>query len=226
VSKYVHRFQKSVVGVVAVATFAGVGTVASVGAALAASQALVATGNVNLRSGPGTSYTILVTVPRGASVTATGTTSGAWIQATYAGRTGYLSATYVKASVAAPTATPTTAPTATPSAAQGSVTTTGAVNIRSGAGTTFGIVGVATRGTALATTGVTSGAWTQVVWGGVARWASTSYLAATAVAAPRIASLPPVPTPAAGVRAQKVIDYATLKLGGRYLWGGTDLRKH
>jgi peptidoglycan DL-endopeptidase CwlO len=217
VSWNAQGLQKSVVGVIAVATFAGVGTVVSVDAAMAATQTLVATGNVNMRSGPSTRYAILLTVIRGASVTATGTTSGAWIQVTYGGKTGYVYSTYVKAATAAPATTT----AAAPAAATGSRTTTGSVNVRSGPGTSYTIVGVAVRGSSLPTTGLTSGSWTQVVWGGVNRWVSTSYLGAAAPAptasAPAVVG-PIIQTPS--VRIQKVIDYATSKLGASYVWGG------
>jgi len=217
--------QKSVVGVVAVATFAGVGTVVCVDAAVAASQTMVATGNVNMRSGPGTTYAVLLTVPLGASVTATGTTSGGWLQVTYGSRTGYVYSTYVKAASPATSA-------ASP-AATGSRTTTGAVNVRSGPGKNYTIIGVAARGTSLQTTGLASGAWTQVLWGGANRWVATSYLAAAAaVAAPAPApaptTAPTLTAPAVvgpaiqtpSVRIQKVVDYATSKLGSGYVWGG------
>lgn len=50
------------------------------------------------------------------------------------------------------------------------------MNVRSGPGTSYGVVAVAAKGTTLPTTGKTSGGWTEVVHSGQARWISTNYL--------------------------------------------------
>ena len=52
----------------------------------------VATTNVNLRQGPGTTYTIITTIPAGAPVDVAGC-SGQWCQVTYQGQNGYVIAT-------------------------------------------------------------------------------------------------------------------------------------
>lgn len=160
--------RSSVVGIVMAATVASVGAVVGVANAVAAGQ-FTTTGNVNMRSGPGTSYQILAVVPLGATVTASGSTSGSWTEVTYNGRTGYVSSSYLRAT-AAPAAAPATA------TASGTKTTTTSVNVRSGPGTSFAVVGTAAAGTAVPTTGNTSGGWTEVVWAGTNRWISSSYL--------------------------------------------------
>ena len=146
----------------------------------AATQPMTATTYVNLRSGPGTSYSVVSVLAPDETVTALGTVTGGWYQVTTAkGTIGWVYQTYLRASsgsAAAPTsATPAAPATAAPTAS-GQATTTAAVNVRSGPGTSYGIVGVAAKGTTLGTPGTVSGGWTQVIYAGVARWISTSYL--------------------------------------------------
>ena len=52
----------------------------------------VASTNVNLRQGPGTTYTIITTIPAGAPVDVAGC-RGQWCQVTYQGQNGYVIAT-------------------------------------------------------------------------------------------------------------------------------------
>lgn len=59
-----------------------------------------ATGNVNMRSGPGTSYPVIAQIPAGAALDIGN--CGGWCQITYAGRSGYVSASYVTAARSAP----------------------------------------------------------------------------------------------------------------------------
>lgn len=159
---------KSVAGATIAASLAGVTGVVAVGSAVAATSTMVATTAVNLRSGPGMSYSVLTVIPRGATVSATGT-SGSWIRVTYNGRSGYAYGTYLRA---------TSTTTGTTPAASGTATTTTGVNVRSGPGTSFAIVGYASRGTTLPTTGRTSGSWTEVLYSGRARWMYSAYLRA------------------------------------------------
>lgn len=52
-----------------------------------------ATGSVNMRTGPGTSYARIATIPAGAPVNVLSCPS--WCQVTYAGRTGWVSSNYI-----------------------------------------------------------------------------------------------------------------------------------
>lgn len=61
----------------------------------------VATGDVNMRSGPGTGYSVITTIPAGAPLEIYGCSS--WCQVGYAGTQGYVSGNYVSgAAVAEP----------------------------------------------------------------------------------------------------------------------------
>lgn len=61
---------------------------------LAATQTGTTTANLNMRSGMGTQYSILVTIPNGTTLTITNVQSN-WGQTTYAGYTGYVSMDYI-----------------------------------------------------------------------------------------------------------------------------------
>ncbi|MGN6307286.1 MAG: SH3 domain-containing protein [Mesorhizobium sp.] len=57
-----------------------------------------ATGNVNMRSGPGTGYARIATIPAGAAVTIRGCLSGySWCDVSFAGRRGWASSDYLQA---------------------------------------------------------------------------------------------------------------------------------
>lgn len=179
-----------------------------------AATPMVTTGTVNFRTGPSTSYAVLLVVPSGATVSATGTTSGSWTQVTYSGKTGWIYSSYLKGSSTS-TATSTASASAT-----GSATTTGNVNVRTGPGTSYSIVGVATTGTKVQTTGVTSGSWTQVIWSGATRWIFSSYLTGSTTSSPS-STTTTYSAPATDSRIQTVVNYALSKVGGPYLWGGS-----
>ena len=72
-SRILQRIKMSVVGATMAATLVGVGGALVVTNAIAAIQSLTTTANVNMRGGPSTANTILMVVPGGATVTATGT---------------------------------------------------------------------------------------------------------------------------------------------------------
>ena len=59
----------------------------------AAADPGTATGNVNMRTGPGTGYPVITTIPAGAPIEVLGCPS--WCQVAYAGTQGYVSGRYV-----------------------------------------------------------------------------------------------------------------------------------
>lgn len=157
-----------------------------------ATSTMTATTAVNMRSGPGTSYGVLKVLTKGQAVQASGTVTKGWRQVTLNGTTGWVYTSYLAAAstdAAAPLAatapssqaSPAAAPTTVPA---GTVTTTAGVNVRSGPGTTYPIVGVAAKGLQLPTTGAVSNGWTQVTYGGASRWISATYLTAGATSVP------------------------------------------
>jgi uncharacterized protein YraI len=63
-------------------------------AGASAANAAVVTGDLNLRSGPGTGYGVIDTMPAGAYVDVLGCT-GSWCEVAFGGITGYASASYL-----------------------------------------------------------------------------------------------------------------------------------
>ena len=187
-NKVVHRLKASVVGVALASTLVGVGGVVVVGTAIAASQTMVTTTTVNMRSGPGSTYAVVDVVDSGARVTATGSpvtgpsaSNSTWTPVTYNGQSGYIATVYLSVADAAD-------PGGTASGSAADAVTNTDVNIRSGPGTTYSIVAVATQGAKVQTTGVTSDTWTQVLWSGTARWISSKYLQPVAAGSTQLAS--------------------------------------
>lgn len=170
--------------------------------------AVIETGQLNIRSGPGIEYGIVNTVNQGAIVTLLGRnadSSWAYIQTVAAVR-GWVNAspTYITPSVAintldvvtneAPTAvpTPTNTPTPTPVAASGSTATivTGALNVRNGPNLAYAPVAVATQGTVVTLLGRNAdSSWAKIrLSNGSEGWvnAASSYITPTVA----ISSLP------------------------------------
>ncbi|MCC8356431.1 MAG: SH3 domain-containing protein [Oscillospiraceae bacterium] len=145
-------------------------------------------GDVNLRSGPDTSYDVVAVATAGTALTRTGTT-GDWSIISYNGETVYAYSSYLSTTATAAETTTDTAedsttestttdvPTSTEDvvSASGTVYTTAGINLRSGPGTSYDIVASALAGTALTRTG-TTGDWTQVSYGGQTAYVYNEYI--------------------------------------------------
>jgi uncharacterized protein YgiM (DUF1202 family) len=141
------------------------------------------TTSVNVRSGPGTTYSIIGPAPKGAKYTVTGQ-SGSWYKIDYNGKTGYISSTYLSVSSSTPTPTPT--PDPTPVKTGTVVNCTTSVNVRSGPGTTYSVIGSAPKGAKYTVTGQ-SGSWYKIDYSGKTGYISSTYLS--------VSSSTPTPTP-------------------------------
>ena len=122
----------------------------------------VTTGNVRMRSGPGTGYGSLGTVPSGSDIYVFESVDG-WAKASYNGTTGYISEKYVEY----PNGKPEVQPSPTPGTEQqlpqkegviayGTVNGQG-VNFRTGPGTSYGSIAKLDKNTVLYITGSTNG---------------------------------------------------------------------
>ncbi len=124
--------------------------------------ATVTASALNLRAEPSTSASIVSCLPRGTVVVVHGTENG-WSEVSYNGSHGYMSAEYLSYS----------------DDAEGSFgvgTVTGnAVNLRSGAGTSYDILGSRDKGDTLTVTGV-SGDWYRVDLNGSSAYIRSDYL--------------------------------------------------
>ena len=166
------------------------------------------TANLNLRNGASMSASVATTVSRGTALTTTGRTTGIWTQVNYHGHNLWASSTYLTTTVKP---TPKPAHTTT-------VYTTANLNLRNGASMSASVATTVSRGTALTTTGRTTGIWTQVNYHGHNLWASSTYLTTTNPA-PK-----PTPTPRPSVSPSSaraaIVNYAKAQVGKAYIWGG------
>ncbi len=117
----------------------------------------VTTSSLNVRTGPSTSYSIIGSVASGQRYVAIATQSG-WYKIYYANNTGWCSGGYLSQ------VTGVTAVTIN----------TGTLNVRTGPGTGYSIVGTASSGQKYVRITTSSG-WYKIWYGGAARWVSGSY---------------------------------------------------
>ncbi len=136
-----------------------------------ASSKVYATTALNVRSGPGTKYSILGYLNENQVVTKLGT-SGKWTKIEFGGGTAYAYSSYLKPSSSSGTGTG----TGTGTGAAGSLYVTGNVNVRSGPGTGYTKLGELNKGELVQRVGET-GTWSIINWGSGTAYVSSSYLA-------------------------------------------------
>ena len=145
---------------------------------------VTADGGVNMRSGPSTSASVIVTLSEGSVVTLIEKTNSEWFKVkTSDGLTGYVSSQYLaKGSGPSPTPTPTPKPEEEeedkkPAATKGTYKTTAGVNMRSGAGTKYAVVKSLAKNTQLIVTSVSNSNWYKVkLYDGTTGFVKSSYL--------------------------------------------------
>lgn len=137
----------------------------------------VATDDLNMRTGAGLGNPVLLVIPRGATVTLTGQASNGYLQVTYSGRTGWSAQDWLRVSsgsVPVPTPTPTPAPPVT--STKGTGITTDALNMRSGAATTYPVILVIPVSATVQLTGKSSGSFLEVSYSGKTGWAHRDWI--------------------------------------------------
>ncbi len=168
--------------------------------AVADPWATVTTPRLNVRSGPGSSYSVLTTVPKGRLITLIGRTSNnAYANVLADGIEGWVTTLYIRASVpisslpvtwVQPTAVPGVVPTATLTPVAGAsstavpvgptaVITTGQLNVRAGPGPGYAIVATVSQGETVDLVGRTSDlAWVKIEIPGteITGWISSRYI--------------------------------------------------
>ena len=124
-------------------------------------------GSLNVRSGAGTTYAVVGSLNNGAKVEVSKEQSG-WAQIKSGSVQGWVSADYI-------TYGNTTTPPTTPTTKKATVKVSGSLNIRSGAGTGYGIVGYLTNGLVIDVYKEQNG-WADIQYGNVRGWVSTDYI--------------------------------------------------
>ena len=160
--------------------------------AFAATEYKVITADaVNFRSGPSTSYSSLGSFNKGDKVECLGT-SGSWVKVKYNNKTGYVYGSYV-----GNYATITQYVTAT------------TLNVRSGAGTSYSVLGSLSKGTKVEVISTTNG-WSKINYNGSIGYVSSQYLSSSSTDSS---------TSTTSSSVNKVISLAKSLLGTSYVWG-------
>ena len=160
--------------------------------AFAATEYKVITADaVNFRSGPSTSYLSLGSFNKGDKVEYLGT-SGSWVKVKYNNKTGYVYGSYV-----GNYATITQYVTAT------------TLNVRSGAGTSYSVLGSLRKGTKVEVISTTNG-WSKINYNGSIGYVSSQYLSSSSTDSS---------TSTTSSSVNKVISLAKSLLGKSYVWG-------
>ena len=160
--------------------------------AFAATEYKVITADaVNFRSGPSTSYSSLGSFNKGDKVEYLGT-SGSWVKVKYNNKTGYVYGSYV-----GNYATITQYVTAT------------TLNVRSGAGTSYSVLGSLSKGTKVEVISTTN-VWSKINYNGSIGYVSSQYLSSSSTDSS---------TSTTSSSVNKVISLAKSLLGKSYVWG-------
>ena len=179
------------------------------------STAHVATGNLNVRSGPGVTYSSIAVAGSGDALTLLGRNSAAtWVKVRLAsGTEGWVNASLISTGISI--ASLPVLDSGAPSSAEPSATVaTGALNIRSGPGSGYNVIATLTQGQPVALLGRTATTgWAQVrIYNGAVGWANAAYLNANvafgSLPVVNVASAPPpgpapAPAPAAATGTVK-----------------------
>ena len=174
-----------------------------------------ATTYVNVRAGHSMQTTKVGMLSPGEKVGLTGRTSQGFSEVVYNGVHRWVASRYLSTTTVKPTPKPAPKPAHTTT-----VYTTANLNLRNGASMSTSVATTVSRGTALTTTGRTTGIWTQVNYHGHNLWASSTYLTTTNPAPtpkPR-----PAPSPSVSPSSARaaIVNYAKAQVGKAYIWGG------
>lgn len=120
------------------------------------------TDNLNLRTGPGTNYSIVTNIPKGTVIDYYSESNG-WAKVKYSGKYGYVSTAYLTTNTSSSTTTTT------------KKITTANVNMRTGASTSYSIIKTVASNTVVEVVS-SSGAWDKVSVGGQTGYINNTYL--------------------------------------------------
>lgn len=132
------------------------------------------TANLNMRSGAGTANRVILTIPKGKTVKATGKTKSGWLQVTYKSKTGWVSGTYLTNTSTSKKSKPKTE--STPKKKAKTKYTTANLNMRAGNSTNKKIVLTIPKGKKVEITGSKKSGWYPVKYKTKKGWVSGTYL--------------------------------------------------
>ncbi|PID86369.1 MAG: hypothetical protein CSB13_03845 [Chloroflexi bacterium] len=186
-----------------------------------APTAIVGAGNLNVRSGPGPSYSALTTVSYGTTFTLVGRNhDGTWVKVRMGnGIEGWVNAAYLTTSV--PVSSLPIVDGSTGTGVATAVVVTGALNVRSGPGVSHGQVAVAYQGAAMTLIGRNAdGSWVKVRFtNGTEGWVNASHVQMNVP----VSNLPAVVDGATAAPAQPMAYNAVVTTGALHVRSGPSL---
>ena len=171
-------------------------------------KATVTADSLNVRSGAGTSYSVITKLPKGTVVDVLESASNGWKKIkTSGGTTGWASGDYLTTGSAGNSSTD----NSTSQTSYKATVNTDSLNMRKGAGTSYSVITKLSKGTVVDVLESASNGWKKIkTSNGTIGWVSGSYLANGVVEQ--------TSTPSTN-KVQAVIDLAHKQLGKPYVWG-------
>ena len=134
------------------------------------SQPYTVTADLNLRTGPGTGYKVLLVMPKGSTVTLNAQLQNGFLSVNYKGVSGWAHQDYIR---------PADAPPADP-VITGTATTISALNLRSGPSTGHQVLRLMGKGSLVQSSDTVVNGFRYVIHQGLAGWAYDTFLTAGA----------------------------------------------
>ena len=171
-------------------------------------KATVTADSLNVRSGAGTSYSVITKLSKGTVVDVLESASNGWKKVkTSNGTTGWVSGSYLTTGVVEYPSTD----NSTSQTSYKATITADSLNVRKGAGTSYSVITKLSNGTVVDVLESASNGWKKIkTSNGTIGWVSGSYLANGVVEQ--------TSTPSTN-KVQAVIDLAHKQLGKPYVWG-------
>ena len=129
---------------------------------------------LNVRSGAGTSYSVIGSLKNGATVEIV-ETSGSWYKIKYGSGYGYVSKDYVTVSSSNNNSSSNNTTTTPSTSTTGTIKVNNALNVRSGAGTSYSVIGSLKNGATVEIV-ETSGSWYKIKYGSGYGYVSKDYV--------------------------------------------------
>jgi uncharacterized protein YraI len=133
-------------------------------------QTYTVSSNANFRSGPGTSFSIISVIYKGAPFQINGQVQNGYAGIIYNGKSGWVLASLVVAAGS----------TGSDPVITGQAFTSSAVNLRSGPGTTYSVLRVVPGGSRIGTSTTVTNGYRYVTHNGLAGWMSDTYISFSA----------------------------------------------